>query len=206
MSNQGKPLFHFICWNCQEIGLKHSTFCGFCKKLQPVQEINAFTRLGLEPSLEISNETLETAYIQATNVHHPDRFIHSNQERTYAQDQMSALNKAYQTLKYGRTRVIALYEGIFGPYSSETVICTDFFLEAIFDLQEKAMHLTLPSEKKDFYDQIHTRIRLVEGELKEAFQEYDLQLAARAIKQYQYLTKLITTENDEYPFHAVTNL
>ena len=206
MSNLDTLPSHFICWNCQEIGLTIHTFCSFCKKLQPVQEVNAFTRLGLEPSLEISDKTLESAYIQATNAHHPDRFIHSNQEKTYAQDQMSALNKAYQTLKNCRTRVIALYERIFGPYSPDTVICTDFFLEAIFDLQEKAMHLTLPSEKKDFYDQIHTRIRLVEAELKKAFQEYDLQLAGRAIKQYQYLTKLITTENDEYPFHAVTNL
>ncbi|MDD3028953.1 MAG: molecular chaperone DnaJ [Alphaproteobacteria bacterium] len=88
------------CWLCQKPLSIRALFCHFCGTVQPVREIDHFTRLGLDRSLDVDGELLERQYKALNKSLDPERFlIRGIGERGHASKQRDALNEAYETLR-----------------------------------------------------------------------------------------------------------
>ena len=88
------------CWLCQKPVSTRALFCHHCGTIQPVRDIDAFARLGLERRIDIDMEMLERQYAALSRTLDPQRFlIRGIGERGHAAKQLEALNTAYETLR-----------------------------------------------------------------------------------------------------------
>ena len=196
--------FPTICWECQNLITQIQPSCDLCHKIQAPTQLDPFDRLGVAPNLHIDLSILESSYIRATALCHPDRFSNCPIQKCHGEAHMTALNQAYAILKDHLSRSIALYERVFGPYQEENIPCATLFLMAIFDLQERAEHLNGPEEEADFRQELQVLMTQAELELTQAFEKVDAASARRHIQALQYLTKLLI-EPKERP-HAPSNM
>src|SRR5438874_10527980 len=99
------------CWSCgAERGA--ASFCGTCKKVQPVSKSASFFEvLGLPPRMTVDLAALEKSYREISRKVHPDRFgMATSVERKLALEQTTRLNDAYRTLKDPQKRAEYLLE------------------------------------------------------------------------------------------------
>lgn len=88
------------CWLCQKPVSVRALFCAICGTVQPVRDIDHFTRLGLEKKLDIDTDRLERQYVTLRATVAADRFlIRGIGERGHAAKQREALKEAYDTLR-----------------------------------------------------------------------------------------------------------
>ncbi len=75
-------------------------FCSVCGAVQGPGDIDHFTRLGLGPGYDVDLDALDRQYFGFQRRLHPDRFAaKSSREKAFSQQQATALNDAYETLK-----------------------------------------------------------------------------------------------------------
>lgn len=87
------------CWLCQKPVSTRALFCHLCGTIQPVRDIDHFSRLGLERRLDVDAEMLERQYATLSHTLAPERFlIRGIGERGHAAKQLDALKEAYETL------------------------------------------------------------------------------------------------------------
>ena len=101
------------CWSCGG-PIDGSAFCDTCKAVQPPGQRDHFSRLGLNVSFDIDPATLDEVYFSMQRKLHPDRFAtHSPKEKAYSQQQATAINDAYETLKdpHGRADYMVHLKG-----------------------------------------------------------------------------------------------
>ncbi len=97
LGSAGKEAY---CWLCQKPVSARAMFCHGCGSIQPVRDVDHFTRLGLEMSLDVDMEKLEKQYASLCAQLSPERFlIRGVGERGHAAKQMEVLKAAYQTLR-----------------------------------------------------------------------------------------------------------
>jgi molecular chaperone HscB len=88
------------CWLCMKPMSPRAIFCHHCSTIQPVRNIDCFTRLGLERRIDIDQELLERQYAALKKTLAPERFaIRGVGERGHAAKQLEALVQAYETLR-----------------------------------------------------------------------------------------------------------
>ena len=88
------------CWSCKGPVSKVSAFCSTCGVVQPPGQLSHFMRFGLEPSFDVNIDWLDQQYFDLQRNLHPDRFATcSAQEKSLSQQQSTAINDAYETLK-----------------------------------------------------------------------------------------------------------
>ena len=204
MSKAGLSNLPTICWQCQSLITQSQSSCELCRNLQAPASLDPFDRLGVTPSLHLDLNALESAYIQATALYHPDRFINCPVQKAHGEAHMAALNQAYGILKDFLSRSIALYERVFGPYTDENIPCATLFLMEIFDLQERAEHLKTSEDKSAFHQEVQILRTQAEQDLAQAFEAGDSPGARRHIQALQYLKKLLTDSKERT--HAAPNL
>ena len=88
------------CWLCQNPISLRALFCHHCGSIQPVRQMDHFTRLGLESRIDIDIELLEKQYMSFKRSLDPTRFaVRGSGERGHAAGQNEALDQAYETLR-----------------------------------------------------------------------------------------------------------
>lgn len=88
------------CWSCKGPIAPRALFCATCGAVQPPGNTDHFTRLGLRARYDIDPAELDRQYFGFQRRLHPDRFAtRSPRERALSQQQATALNEAYETLK-----------------------------------------------------------------------------------------------------------
>ncbi len=88
------------CWLCQRGLSMRSLFCHSCGTVQPVRDIDHFTRLGLERRIDVDNDILERQYKAMKKTLDPDRFsVRGMGERGHAAKQLEVIELAYEILR-----------------------------------------------------------------------------------------------------------
>ncbi len=88
------------CWLCQKAASTRALFCHHCGTVQPVRDIDHFSRLGVERRIDVDVEHLDRQYAALSRTLDPQRFlIRGLGERGYASKQLEALTAAYETLR-----------------------------------------------------------------------------------------------------------
>lgn len=88
------------CWSCKGPVASRALFCSVCGAVQGPGAIDHFARLGIKPTFDLDLDELERQYFGFQRRLHPDRFAaKSPKERALSQQQATALNEAYETLK-----------------------------------------------------------------------------------------------------------
>lgn len=88
------------CWLCQRAESIRAIFCHHCGTVQPVRDIDHFTRLGVERRIDIDVEHLDHQFAALSRTLDPQRFlIRGIGERTNAAKQLEALKESHETLR-----------------------------------------------------------------------------------------------------------
>ena len=90
----------YRCWLCQKPVSGRLLFCHKCGTIQPVRNVDFFSRLGIERNLDVNIEALEHQYTALSRTLSPERFlIRGMGERGHAAKQLEAVKEAYETLR-----------------------------------------------------------------------------------------------------------
>lgn len=88
------------CWSCKGTVNGCALFCPICDVIQPPGQSDHFTRLRLPQIFDISRSDLDRQYFAFQRRLHPDRFVmQSSKEQALSQQQATAVNEAYETLR-----------------------------------------------------------------------------------------------------------
>jgi molecular chaperone HscB len=88
------------CWSCKGPVDPRALFCSTCGAVQAPGTADHYTRLGLRRAYAVETADLERQYFGFQRRLHPDRFAsRTPKERALSQQQATALNEAYETLK-----------------------------------------------------------------------------------------------------------
>lgn len=88
------------CWMCRRAVSARALFCHGCGAVQPVRDLDPFTRLGLERRFDIDLAQLNRQYVGFRRAMTPERFANRGaREKTYAKAQTEAFAAAYEALK-----------------------------------------------------------------------------------------------------------
>lgn len=88
------------CWLCQRPVALRALFCHHCGTIQPVRDIDHFSRLGIDRRIDLDNDFLDKQYKTLRRALDPDRFaLRGMGERGHGAKQLEALELAYETLR-----------------------------------------------------------------------------------------------------------
>ena len=88
------------CWSCKGPVKAGALFCPTCKAVQAPAAVDHFARFGTEMTFDVDVPALDRLYFDLQRQLHPDRFAtKSPKERALSQQQATALNDGYETLK-----------------------------------------------------------------------------------------------------------
>jgi len=88
------------CWSCKGPTPVSALFCTTCKAVQAPAPVDHFVRLGVEQGFDVDVAGLDRLYFDLQRQLHPDRFAtKAPKEKALSQQQATALNDAYETLK-----------------------------------------------------------------------------------------------------------
>lgn len=116
------------CGNCSaEFSTLNCFICPKCEYLNPLQQVDYFTYLGLNKTFHIDLIELENNYLVLMQLYHPDKYASkTGQEQSNALIHSSFLNTIYNTIKDPLLRLGYLYE-LFndGPILNDNNILND---------------------------------------------------------------------------------
>jgi len=88
------------CWSCKGPTPVSALFCATCKAVQGPAPVDHFVRLGVAQGFDVDVPALDRLYFDLQRQLHPDRFAtKAPKEKALSQQQATALNDAYETLK-----------------------------------------------------------------------------------------------------------
>jgi molecular chaperone HscB len=182
-----------VCWSCKGPVSQVIAFCETCSAVQPPGQANHFLRLGLEPSFDIDIDWLDQHYFDMQRSLHPDRFATcSAQEKSLSQQQATAINDAYETLKDPLRRADYLVD----------LLSADFLPEGCNLVNDQAllvesMELREALEECETLEQVNVLSTRAKNEingciekLSKLFKDDDIEGACRVKTRLKYLKKL----------------
>jgi molecular chaperone HscB len=181
------------CWSCRGPVAGDAVFCPTCDAVQPPGQIDHFARLGLEIDFDVEAAALDRSYFQRQRRLHPDRFVtRTARERALSQQQATAVNEAYETLKDPLRRADYLVHlkgaGVL-PEGCNLVADQDLLTESM-ELREALAEAETGEEVKGLALRAARDIdSCVEG-LAAAFAADRLDAACRLVTRLKYLRKL----------------
>lgn len=181
------------CWSCKGPVATRALFCSTCGAVQGPGSVDHFSRLGLKPTYEIDMDELERQYFGFQRRLHPDRFAaKSPKERALSQQQATALNEAYETLKDPLKRAAYLL-GLLGRKVDLTACGTISDPELLMEQMEKreaiaeaetVERITKLSAEAD------TEVLACQCHISAAFAAGKLEEAAHLTTRLKYLGKM----------------
>ncbi|MCL2566615.1 MAG: Fe-S protein assembly co-chaperone HscB [Alphaproteobacteria bacterium] len=183
-----------ICSNCQkEFDCITDTFlCPNCGYLNPLQEIDFFSYLGVSQSLNVNLADLEVKFLNLMSKYHPDNFVKKSEtEKHNADVHSSYTNRAYETLKNPTSRFAYIYFLTNGEEVSKEIDANNgsLFTEFLEYYEElEIAHTT--NDLKVFQD----KLQKIKQDILEENSEIDFtdkKLAYHVFVRLQYLDKII---------------
>lgn len=182
------------CWSCKGPVSVADLFCPTCKAVQAPAPIDHFARLGLDVDFEVDEGALDRRYFDLQRQLHPDRFAtKSPRERALSQQQATALNDAYETLKSPLKRADYLVH-LLGvdvlPEGCNLVQDQGILMEAMEMREKLAAADTLATVSAIAKDVKAEMEDVIQG-LKLAFKGGDIEGACQLTTRLKYLDKMM---------------
>ena len=181
------------CWSCKGPVAAISPFCETCGAVQPPGQADHFSRLGLDVAFTVGGRDLDQAYFALQRQLHPDRFAtKSPREKVLSQQQATALNDAYETLKEPLARADYLVHlkgmGVF-PEGCNLVNDQMLLMESM-ELREALAEADSPGDVDAITARAEDDIDQCINQLAKLFAVDDIEGACRLTTRLKYLKKL----------------
>ena len=182
------------CWSCKGPMSVEGLFCATCEAVQGPAPVDHFMRLGVERNFDIDVPALDRRYFDLQRLLHPDRFAtKSSKEKALSQQQATALNDAYETLKdpLKRADYLVHLEGVgVLPEGCNLVKDQSILIEAMH-MREKLMMADTMAQLNDIQRETKAEIDDVLTALSLAFQGNDISGACQLTTRLKYLDKMM---------------
>ena len=182
------------CWSCKGPVSLVIAFCETCGAVQPPGQANHFFRLGLERSFDVDVEGLEQHYFDMQRQLHPDRFAtRSAQEKSLSQQQATAINDAYETLKEPLKRADYLVDllGVDEVPEDCNLVNDQALLMETIELREALEECETAEQVDILSTRAQNDIKGCIEKLSKLFKVDDIDGACRLKTRLRYLKKLI---------------
>jgi molecular chaperone HscB len=181
------------CWSCRGPTLAGALFCATCGAVQPPGQADHFARLGLACDYILEPALLDQRYFERQRLLHPDRFAtRTPRERVFSQQQATALNEAYETLKDPLRRadyILYLRRHAANPDGCNLVNDPALLMEAL-EMREELAEAGSRQEIAAFEERTVRDVEACIADVAEAFATDDLDAASRLATRLKYLCKL----------------
>ena len=181
------------CWSCHGPVAGEILFCATCGAVQPPGQADHFTRLGLSPSFAVDPVQVDRAYFVRQRLLHPDRFAtRTPRERALSQQQATALNEAYETIKDPLRRadyLLHLRRDSVTPEGCHLVHDPALLTEAL-ELREALADAGNVEEVAALARRVGEDVRDCHADLADAFAADDAERASLLATRLKYLRKL----------------
>lgn len=181
------------CWSCKGPVAERALFCSVCGAVQPPGSIDHFTRLGLVQTFEIDLDELNRQYFGFQRRMHPDRFAtRTPKERALSQQQATALNEAYETLKdpLKRAAYLLRLKGRTVDIEGSATISDPKLLMEAMELRESLDEAETPAEVAKIVAHTDAETLACQCAISVAFAHDELDKAASLTTRLKYLNKL----------------
>lgn len=181
------------CWSCKGPLDPRALFCSTCGAVQSPGNTDHFTRLGLRRSFAVSLSDLDRQYFGFQRRLHPDRFAtRSSKERALSQQQATALNEAYETLKDPLRRAAYLLRlaGHAVDIDQATTVADPALLMEAMEMREALEEAETPDDVAALIRQAEEMVAACQADIAQDFAADDLDAAGAATTRLKYLTKL----------------
>jgi len=181
------------CWSCKGPVSRVTAFCETCGAVQPPGQADHFFRLGLERSFDVDVESLDQHYFDMQRHLHPDRFAtRSAQEKSLSQQQATAINDAYETLKEPLKRADYLVHllGVDVLPEGCNMVNDQVLLMETMEMREALAQAETPEQVSVFSDRAQADIKQCVEQLSTLFKDDDIEGACKLTTRLKYLTKL----------------
>jgi len=181
------------CWSCKGPVSTLALFCSTCGAVQPPGATDHFSRLGMAPRFVIAPADLERQYFGFQRRLHPDRFAtRSPKERALSQQQATALNEAYETLKDPLRRaayLLRLAGRVVDVNGSATVDDPVLLMEAM-EMREALEEASTADAVAKLAAQAEAEVAGCIDAIARAFGEEELDSVGALVTRLKYLGKL----------------
>jgi molecular chaperone HscB len=169
-------------------------FCSTCGAVQPPGAADHFSRLGIGQEFSVDLAELERQYFGLQRRLHPDRFAtRSPKERALSQQQATALNEAYETLKDPLKRaayLLRLSGRVVDVERAGTVDDPELLMEAM-EMREALADAETSEEVAALAAEAEVELGRCQQALAQAFRDDDLDSAGRLTTRLKYLGKMV---------------
>ncbi|MBF0247489.1 MAG: Fe-S protein assembly co-chaperone HscB [Alphaproteobacteria bacterium] len=182
------------CWSCKGPMPAEELFCPTCGAVQGPLPVNHFRRLGIAVSFDLDVPALDRLYFDLQRRLHPDRFAtRAPKEKALSQQQATALNDAYETLKDPLKRADYMVH-ILGvevlPEGCTLVKDQKILIEAM-EMREKLAAADTMEQLNVIQRETKAEIQDVLSALSLAFQGHDIPGACELTTRLKYLDKMM---------------
>jgi molecular chaperone HscB len=181
------------CWSCRGPVEAAALFCPTCAAVQPPGQADHFVRLGFPVDYAVDTVLLDRRYFERQRLLHPDRFVtRAPRERALSQQQATAINGAYETLKDPLRRAdyrLQLAHDRGNPDGCNVVNDPELLTEAM-EMREALAEASSPQKIGSLERRAAADVGLCMNELADAFAGGDLDAASRLVTRLKYLRKL----------------
>jgi len=182
------------CWSCKGPVSVAALFCPTCKAVQAPASVDHFMRLGVERTFDMDVPALDRLYFDLQRQLHPDRFAtKAPKEKALSQQQATALNDAYETLKDPLKRADYLVH-LLGvnvmPEGCNLVQDQSILIEAM-EMREKLMMADTMEALNAIQRETKVEIDDVLIGLSLAFKGGDIEGACQLTTRLKYLDKMM---------------
>ena len=169
-------------------------FCPTCEAVQGPAPVDHFVRMGVERTFDVDVPALDRLYFDLQRQLHPDRFAtKAPKEKALSQQQATALNDAYETLKdpLKRADYLVHLEGVdVLPEGCNLVQDQSILMEAM-EMREKLMMADTMEALNAIQRETKAEIDDVLIGLSLAFKGGDIQGACQLTTRLKYLDKMM---------------
>jgi len=181
------------CWSCKGPVQRVTPFCETCGAVQPPGQANHFRRMGLTISFDVDVADLDQRYFDLQRHLHPDRFAtRSGQEKSLSQQQATAINDAYETLKEPLKRadyLVHLKGTDVLPEGCNLVNDTELLMETM-ELREALAEAETTDQVDVLSNRAQDDIKVCIEQLSKLFKDDDIEGACKLTTRLKYLQKL----------------
>lgn len=181
------------CWSCKGPVQRVTPFCETCSAVQPPGQADHFQRMGLASSYDVDIADLNQRYFDLQRHLHPDRFAtRSGQEKSLSQQQATAINDAYETLKdpLKRADYLVHLRGMNVLPEGCNLINDQELLMETMELREALAEAETVVATDALFDRAQTDIRRCIDQLSKLFNDDDIEGACKLTTRLKYLNKL----------------
>ncbi len=181
------------CWSCKGPVQPVTPFCETCSAVQPPGQLDHFQRMGLDISFDVNVTDLDQRYFDMQRRLHPDRFAtRSPQEKSLSQQQATAINDAYETLKEPLKRadyLVHLKGTDVLPEGCNLVNDTDLLMETM-EMREVLAEAETPEAVDALSKRATDDINHCIEQLSKLFGDENIEGACKLTTRLKYLKKL----------------